>query len=364
MFVDTNNIAYFLAERGLLEFASVVDGDFIVCDQNSRNRNLKVIRKNSPGFFIKQISQKTPEYMQSMEREAACYRLANNTVGNHAGFRSLRSLLPEFHYFDPVNYILILQLLPDSVSVWGYHQRMGKFPLDIAQLQGEKLGGYHGGIKLNGDVTALQSFPRQVPWILSVHETHAMHQGQLGGGNSQLIDILRQYSEFPAALASIKAGWTYSTLIHGDIKWENMMVCLNGDAAPVDLKIIDWEIADVGDECWDVGGVLQAYLSFWIFSLPVADANGSAASPFDSEGIKPALAAFWTSYAAARNLPPGTARLMLVRSMSCAAARIIQTAYESSLMEPQLSRHALYKLQMSMNILKDPQGAVRDLMGL
>ena len=360
MFVDTNNIAYFLAERGLLEFASVVDGDFMVRDQTSRNRNLKVIRKNSPGFFIKQIGQRTPEYMQSMEREATCYRLAKQ----HPGFRSLHSLLPEFHYFDPANYILILELLPNGESLWSYHQRMGKFPLDIAKLQGEKLGFYHSTVKLNGNTSELQGFPRQIPWILSIHETQAIHQSHLGGGNSQLVDIVRQYPEFPTALAVIKADWKYTALIHGDIKWENMMVCYKGDEAALELKIIDWEIADIGDECWDVGGVLQAYLSFWIFSLPLTEANGTASSPFDTDGIKPAMAAFWASYTAARNLNQSTSRQMLVRCMSCAAARIIQTAYESSLMAPQLSKHALCKLQMSMNILKDPAGAVRDLMGL
>jgi len=360
MFVDTNNIAYFLAERGLLKFESVVNGDFMIRDQTSRNRNLKVIRKKSPGFFIKQIIQRTPEYMESMEREAACYRLAKQ----HPAFRSLHSLLPEFHYFDPANYILILELLPNSESLWGFHQRAGKFPLEMGKLQGEKLGVYHGRIKLNGNKEELKPFPRRIPWILSVHETHATYQSQLGGGNSQLIDILRQYPEFPAALAAIKADWKYTALIHGDIKWENMMIFRKDEESPLELKIIDWEIADIGDECWDVGGVLQAYLSFWIFSLPLTEGPTAATSAFDTEGIKPAMAAFWTSYAAARNLDPNTSRQMLVRCMSCAAARIIQTAYESSLMAPQLSKYALCKLQMSMNILKDPSGAVRDLMGL
>jgi Phosphotransferase enzyme family len=360
MFVDTNNIAWFLAERGLLSFASVVDGDFMVRDQTSRNRNLKVIRKKSPGFFVKQIGQKTQEFMQSMTREAACYTLAKQ----QAGFRSLQPLLPELHYFDPVNYILILELLPNGESLWNYHQRAGEFPLEIGKLQGETLGFYHSRIKLNGNTGELTPFPRQIPWILSIHETHASYQSQLSGANSQLIDILQQYPEFPAALAAIKASWQFSALIHGDIKWENMMVCRKAEDAPLGLKIIDWEIADIGDECWDVAGVLQAYLSFWIFSLPVTGANGSAASAFNTEGIKPAMAAFWTSYAMARNFYPDTSRQVLVRCMSCAAARIIQTAYESSMTAPQLSHHALCKLQMSMNILKDPSGAVHDLMGL
>jgi serine/threonine protein kinase len=364
MFVDHENVAYFLAERRLLTFESVVDGDFMIVDQSSRNRNLKIVRQKSPGFFIKQVGNRAPAYMQSMEREATCYKLAKQ----HPEFHSLHALLPEFHYFDPVNYILVIELLPNGESLWEYHQKVGRFPLEIAKLQGEKLGAYHSQINVNGHPEEVKVFQRQIPWILSIHETNPTYLGQVSQGNTQLIAILQQYPEFQTALARIKADWTHTALIHGDIKWENMMLCHNGDEASLELKIIDWEIADIGDECWDVGAIIQAYLTFWIFSLPMNNGLGlaetAASSPFEAEGIKPALAAYWSSYAESRNLEASASRRMLVRCMSCAAARMIQTAYESIQMTPQISPHALCKLQMSMNILRDPEAAVGDLMGL
>lgn len=364
MFVDQGNVAYFLAERRLLTFDSVVDGDFMIVDQTSRNRNLKIVRRKSPGFFIKQIGNQSPDYMESMKREATCYRLAKE----HPDFQSLHSLLPEFHHFDEKNHILIIELLPNSESLWEYHQRIGRFPLEVAKLQGEKLGAYHSQINIDGHQDEIQVFKRQVPWILSIHETNPLYLGQVSQGNSQLIAILQQYPEFQTALAQIKAEWKHTALIHGDIKWENMMLTYRDGEESVELKIIDWEIADIGDECWDVGAVLQAYLTFWIFSLPMNNTAGLAetanSSPFDTEGIKPALAAYWTSYAESRNLDESTSRQMLVRCMSCAAARMIQTAYESIQMTPQISPHALCKLQMSMNILREPETAVGDLIGL
>jgi serine/threonine protein kinase len=364
MFVDTNNVAHFLAERRLLTFESVVDGDFMVVDQSSRNRNLKIVRQKSPGFFIKQISQRTPEFIQSIEREAACYRLAKQ----NPAFRSLHPLMPRFHYFDPANHILVIELLENGESLWEYHQRMGRFPADVAVMQGEKLGAYHRQTRINGNAKDLSVFKRQLPWILSIHETNPMYLGQISQGNSQLINILQQYPEFQSALAAIKDGWTYSTLIHGDIKWENMMLCHNGDDSAPELKIIDWEIADIGDECWDVGGVIQAYLTFWIFSLPLNGGMGmadvAAASPFDAESIKPALVSYWSGYLQARKLDQSASRPMLTRCLSCAAARMIQTAYESIQASPQISQHALCKLQMSLNILRDPATAITDLMGL
>ena len=363
MFVDPSNVAYFLAERRLLTFDSVVDGDLMVVDQTSRNRNLKIVRRKSPGFFIKQVNFRSPEYTQSMGREAACYRLAKQ----HPELSALRALMPEFYYFDPINHILIIELLNDGESLWEYHRRAGCFPLEVAKLQGETLGSYHSQVSAEAVQTEAGVFARQIPWILSLHETNPAYLGHVSRGNAQLIGILQQYPEFESALSRIKAGWNYTALIHGDIKWENMMLCHDGDSPPR-LKIIDWEIADIGDECWDVGAVIQAYLTFWVFSLPLSGGGGIAeavtAAPLDAESIKPALAAYWNAYAESRGLNAGTSRPMLARCMSCAAARMIQTAYESIQATPQISPYALCKLQMSMNILRNPEAATADFVGL
>jgi hypothetical protein len=363
MFVDPGNVAYFLAERRLLTFDSVVDGDFMVVDQTSRNRNLKIVRRKSPGFFIKQVSLPSPEYTQTLAREAACYRLSKE----HLEFGAMRALMPEFHYFDPVKHVLIIELLNDGESLWEFHQRVQSFPVEIAKLQGETLGSYHAQVSADAAQGEAGVFARQIPWILSLHETNPAFLGNVSRGNAQLIGILQQYPEFESALSRIKAGWNYAALIHGDIKWENMMLCHDGDAPPR-LKIIDWEIADIGDECWDVGAVIQAYITFWIFSLPLGGGAGVAeavaAAPLDAESLKPALAAYWNAYAASRGLGADASRQALVRSMSCAAARMIQTAYESIQATPQISPYALTKLQMSMNILRNPEAAVADFVGL
>src|SRR5204863_7548470 len=161
MVIDQDNVGYFLAERGLLTFDSIVDGDFIILDQSSRNRNLKIIRRRSPGYFIKQLSQQTPEFLESMEREAACYRLATRDQL----FRSLRALIPKLHHYDSRNHILILELLPDAETLWEYHRRTGSYPVEIAELQGKRLGTYHDKVRVNGKSKGLEVFKRQLPWI-------------------------------------------------------------------------------------------------------------------------------------------------------------------------------------------------------
>jgi thiamine kinase-like enzyme len=214
----------------------------------------------------------------------------------------------------------------------------------------------------------LKVFEQRIPWILSMHETNQMYLGQMSRGDSQLIQILRQHPEFPAALQKIKNEWVRRTLIHGDIKWENLVLCRENETAEPQLRLIDWEMADIGDDCWDAGAVLHAYLCFWIFSLPLTAAGtldqAVAASPFDAQGLQPAMAAFWASYSQNSGLDAAGSRRVLHRCMACAAARMIQTAYEGIQQSPQITPHAICQLQMSMNILRDPAAAVQDLLGL
>ena len=318
-------------------------------------------RQHSPGFFIKQVRQSTPDLITSFQREAACYRLARDSERLSA----LRRLIPDFHLFDARHHVMVLGLIDEAESLWQYHQREQSFSTEVAQLQGEKLGAYHSQVRIaHLEPSELEVFPRSLPWILSIHEKDPSYLPRLSRGNAQVVEVLRQYPEFPRAMGEIKRTWSRNALIHGDIKWENLMLCQDPDGKR-DLKVIDWEMADLGDDCWDVGAIFQSYLTFWIFSLPLegkALAEAAAESPYDEEEMKRAMQAFWLRYAACRGFGPGKARRLLKRAMGCAAARMIQTAFESVQQSPHITPHALGQLQMAMNISRDPATAVRDLL--
>ncbi|HLX10401.1 MAG TPA: phosphotransferase [Thermoanaerobaculia bacterium] len=364
MFVDPANVVFYLAERRLLTLESVVRGDFMVVDQSSRNRNLKVIRKQSPGYFLKQAQSRSPEYTRTLEREAACYQL----LGRQTSFSRLASLLPSCHHYDAANFILVLQLLPNAESLWEHHLAVRRFPVEIARLQGSTLGSCHRQTTVAAASPGeLAVFERKLPWILSIHETNPMYLNQMSLGNAQLLQILQLYPELPAALEQIKRSWVFEAIIHGDVKWENLVLFREREEEAPELRVIDWEMADVGDACWDAGAIFQAYLSFWIFSLPLTAGvtleAAAASSPLAVEEMQPALAAYWTSYAEARGLRPAESGALLERSIACAAARMIQTAYEGIQRTPQITPQALCQLQMSMNILRDPRTAIRDFLG-
>ncbi|HEX9943458.1 MAG TPA: phosphotransferase [Thermoanaerobaculia bacterium] len=363
--VNPDNVLHYLAERRLMTVESAVDGDFMVLDQSSRNRNLKVLRRRSPGFFLKQARYRNPAYLRTLEREAACYGLA----ARHPELAGLAGLMPRLHHYDAANGLLVLEMLPNAETLWEHHLRAGGFPLAIAELQGERLGAFQRQAeRFQPQLEALELFDRQVPWILSIHQTHPQYLSQMSQGNAQLLQILQQYPEFTAALDAIRRAWAPRMLVHGDVKWENLILCRAGEETPLELRMIDWEMADLGDECWDVGAIVQAYFTFWIFMLPLGPGvsleQAAATSTYRAEDMQAALAAFWKSYARARVISGRAERRLLERTMASAAARMIQTAYEAIQQSQQMTPQGLCQLQMSMNVLHDPAAAAQEIAGL
>src|SRR5262249_17896305 len=205
-------------------------------------------------------------------------------------------------------------------------------------------------------------------WILSIDRLNPAAGGAMSGGNTQIVGIIQRYPEFRSSLETLRAQWSAQCLIHGDVKWDNCLVPNAGAKdSHSDLKLIDWELSDFGDPCWDVGAVFQAYLSFWIFSMPAqaettADALVSRAQ-FPVEKMQPAIQHFWRKYAEFMDIPAKSRPQRLERSVRCAAARMIQTAYEYMYYQPQVSTNVLYLLQVSLNVLTQPQEAIAELLG-
>ena len=81
------------------------------------------------------------------------------------------------------------------------------------------------------------------------------------------------------------------------------------------------------------------------------------------ESMQPAIRAFWESYTETRQVEGRDAE-MLERSVRCGAARMIQTAYEYMYYSSQISANTLCLLQVSLNVLSQPQEAISDLLGL
>ena len=189
----------------------------------------------------------------------------------------------------------------------------------------------------------------------------------MSGGNYQLLETLKRYPEFGKTLDRLAGEWKQESLIHGDIKWDNCVLVPDNGNGSVKLKLVDWELADWGDPCWDVAAIFSAFIVFWIQSLPLTPGEDAAQAvkltQFPIEKMQPTIQTFWRSYLDEMQIDPAAARDVLRRSVLFCGARTIQTAYEYVQMSPQMSNLSLYMLQASMNILLQPEAATGDCWG-
>ena len=360
--VNAENLTHYLLERGLVSYESVVNGSVQIAEIPRRNHNFKVTQQTGPGYFLKQVRNWDPETLRTIQVEAECYKLARETQE----YAELKKIVPRFHSFDQRHAVLITELLEPAETIADHHFRNNSFPVTVAEELGEVFGKYHRSAQERvRDLGAL--FPRRPAWSLSLHQNFPEARERLSGGNYQMLAMLRQFPQFGTVLDKLRANWRFDALIHADIKWDNCLLCPGANGKPA-LRIVDWEMADVGDSCWDVGSIFSAYLTFWVQSLPGHNLMNAEAlvaqARFPIETMHPAIRAFWQTYLGYLDVPEEVSRELLNRSVQYAGARMIQTAFEVLRLAPRANPVSVLLLQLSMNVLTCPEEARSELLGL
>jgi Phosphotransferase enzyme family len=356
--LNKNDLVHYLLERGLLDRRAVVDGDVLVVEGVRRHHNYSVVRGDGSGLFVKQMQPDQPFSAQTLQKEAACYVM----MESDPALAAIHALMPRFRSYDPDRSILVVELIANGANLTELHRRANAFPLDVARRVGELLARYH-------DVSGRELLPRanaaifqgMPPWILSFHLMPHGSMQTLSAANGQFMSILQSYPDFALALDRLRSGWRRNALVHGDMKFDNVVVSQSGDT----MHVVDWELTDVGDSAWDVASILQAYLTWWISTLQrVPGAEGEAdGAQYPLESIQPAVHAFWDAYAGSRGLDAREAGAELERAMSYAGARMLQTVYEALVFAPALTQNSVWQVQACMNILNQPAAAATDLLG-
>ena len=361
MILSTQNAAFYLMDRGWLPPAAVVDGDFMTVEASRRNKNLKVLRAEGPSLFLKQAGQLDPQSVGTLRTEAAVYQLANSQTPE-TPFAALRPLLPRFHGFDPDRNVLVLEAVSGAESLHVKQLRENAISPDVARAVGTALGTVHREMRADHALPSAPqgTFRTQPPWILSAPEMAGQPLQGVSGAGLQLFQVLHRYPEFPRLLAELRAGWKIETLIHGDVKWDNFLVSQDGKSA----FLVDWELADFGDPSWDAGAVLQGFLTSWVISIQAAPGTVPDFAQLPLAKLRPAIRAFWSAYVEALGVDRAEADRRLDRAVRYGAARMVQTAYEFLQYSAEIAGPAVWLLQVSQNLLKDPRRGTVELFAL
>ena len=133
--------------------------------------------------------------------------------------------------------------------------------------------------------------------------------------------MLQSNRPLAAGLDGLRSEWVGDTLIHNDIKGDNILVSVE---AGVKVRLIDWELIQIGDAAWDVGAVLRDFLNYWLLSVPLSgDLSAEqmlAGARVPLAKLHPAARAFWQAYRASAKIDAVAARILAPFRALCGSA--------------------------------------------
>lgn len=348
-------LLHYLLEKGLLTPDQAINANLTIQNSSSRNENYQIYGDLEPGIFVKKIKIKDQQSIRALEREAEIYHCADA----NQTFVALSKIIPRYQVYDPYNHLLAIDLVSNSENLREFHMRIGQFPSSAATILGQSIRCYHEEVEI---ARAGISFPRKLPWILTIDQIG--RQIPLGEASQHVLTIIREFPEFGSHLDELRSIWTPTALIHGDMKWENCLIFEENNQ--LKIQIVDWETADIGDPAWDVGAIFQAFIVFWIYSIPFDGEHALGElihkASFPIERMQPAIKAFWESYT--QNISSYDRLNFLNRSTRFAAARMLVTAYEHMHQAQHMSMSVLGLIQVSLNMFADPLIAAEELLGI
>lgn len=366
--INIDNVASYLLEKELITTESIVNGDLKMIDASRKNRNVKALRRKGTSYLLKQpnISDQYSKY--TIQREAKLYNLIQNEIA----FIDLRSIMPNFFYFDTQMNILIIEYVENAQSLndYSYNLNVGEFPTEPALKLGIIIATYHNAFKEYINDHKISFLPKIFPFsVLFIAHPGPDIFSHLSPANLQLIKVIQKYPELIGFLEDISHDCYAQTLIHGDMKWDNIILTHhNYNDRNFQMRIVDWELAGIGDPAWDIGCILQDFISFWLYSLPITGNENPEqlilSTEYPLENMKKAIREFWRGYIKTAGIGSRKANELLIRSTRYCAARLIQKIYESHQSSSELSNTAFYMIQTSMNIMKNIDNAIIHLFGI
>lgn len=349
-------VVSYLARKGYVNARHIVATDFSVTDISRHHRNFKIALSAQCGLILKEGIGSDRGH--ALAREARVLSWLNEQ-------RGISDYVPQLVEFDEEEQIVLIELVANAYDLRHYHLTHGYFPVTLARSIGNILGKLH-----KADVTTANQIDKvHLPWVFNLHLPSLAFYRECSHANLELIKLVQEFPDYCQQLDLLRTEWEQKCCIHKDIKWDNFLVHAAPGAQRVSrTKLIDWELAGLGDPCWDIGSFFCEYLTLWSMSVPLAEdmpTDGSVGlARFQLEKMTPAVSIFWETYSQVMAFDATTNSACLIRSIRFAAARLLQKTFEQLQELTQLTETAESMLQLSANMLERPVEAGIHLLGL
>lgn len=351
--LNEHSVAQHLVARGILDPARLLDPDTRIYRVSRRHQSYAVLGRNGSGFFVKQDGDATG--FGSVAHEASVYRLIHTAKDLAPVARRVPTVIDR--QADNGN-ILVLRWLPDSSDLFSSFPDLGARQHQIAAELGTLFADLHRGGRQAAIAHCLRRHP--APQSLNLYLPAAEIVWSASPAGLATIRLLQNHVAFAVGLNRVREAWSADAPVHFDVKLANLLTGTAPAGADTRLvTLIDWEYAGVGDPRWDIGSLFASFLDLWLTTTLPTDGPGPAPLPFAR--IQQMLRDIWTGYLAAIGPAHG---LSLEQALQFTAARLVHSAFELALERSALDARITALLQLALNIFRQPQRVVCDLMDI
>ena len=307
-----------LLDAGVIAPAQAVDGEVVVRNV-SRSNGVFVLTADGLECVVKGPGPAAGEGPGSLAREGRFYARV-------AGEPLLEAFVPVPRLRGAVDDLLVLERTRPGQTL-DEHARARGDPADGLVLLGRALGAW----RRVSPAFAEPDLPGRLPWVMEALETPPPAAVAQNEGACGLAVAVRTDGALREGMTRLRRGWRRDAIMHGDVRFDNVLVEHEPPSGRLRAVLVDWEHLDRGDPGWDVAGALADAVALEAIPVdaPPVDAGYRRASPRELARLGPAfrraLHAFAEGYREAA--PPETADADLRAGLELLPARLLNIAF-------------------------------------
>lgn len=356
------NLPRYLLDRQLISAVEVVDGRLMVEDRSRRNRNFKILSPERQNLLVKQ-GRFSDEQGNTVRTEA----LVLHAIHHHSAFEATRWFTPPLIYYDFENNILVSELVHPATSLTKFHLNLGQvhFPVEAARTVAHQLAHFHAGGEAAIAAGGMDFLKPGAPWVFS--DQTLLDDTGVRGSYVKMIKAKGIFARQPAELKTWLAEG--KGIVHADIRWDNFVLTHGaGKGGNMNFRLIDFELAHVGDSAYDLASYLAEYVRFMFMTTFGHEIDGiealKAKSLFQPEDAHESIRMFVGAYCRRRGFGKAQSAELLERVRAYLPYAILVVGLESLQRQTRVTGVAKTALEISDLVSREPVDTIKEWFGL